>query len=81
MLYDTVSVYFTGFTYSFECVNYVLCSLSGGVKLKKVTCIIEFAVGVYVCMYVYVCVCAHTCTCVCERACWAEAMKENFPQC
>ena len=73
MLYDTVSVYFTGFTYSFECVNYVLCSLSGGVKLKKVTCIIEFAVGVYVCMYVcmYVCICVCVCTHMhmCVRAC------------
>ena len=57
MLYDTVSVYFTGFTYSFEFINYVLFSLSGGVKLKKVTCIIELAVG----MYVYVCVCTHAC--------------------
>jgi len=57
---------FTGFTYSFEFVNYVLCSLSGGVKLKKVTCIIELAVGVYVCIYVCVCVrtCAHVCASV-----------------
>lgn len=40
-----------------EFINYILFSVSGGVKLQKVTYIIELALGTYVCMYMFVCMC------------------------